>query len=110
MIGRSVRARSVTHGTPSTVVSSWRPPESVSTTAAPSDSDSISMYPSGSVVISRPRLPSRPNSSTFFRVRGCIGKTTGMVSAMGRTSSSTGSNCSITRAICRACVPDPTPS
>ena len=32
--GRSVDSRSVRHGTPSTVVSSWMPPESVSTTGA----------------------------------------------------------------------------
>ena len=33
VIGRSVLSRSVRHGTPSTVVSSWTPPESVSTSA-----------------------------------------------------------------------------
>ena len=34
VLGRSVLGRSVRHGTPSAVVSSWIPPESVTTTAA----------------------------------------------------------------------------
>ena len=39
VIGRSVLARSVKHGTPSADVSSWMPPESVSAAPAPSSSD-----------------------------------------------------------------------
>ena len=37
VIGRSVDVRSVRHGTPRTVVSSWTPPESVSTTLGAGD-------------------------------------------------------------------------
>ena len=37
VIGRSVLGRTVRHGTPSTVVSSWIPPESVTTSADAAD-------------------------------------------------------------------------
>src|SRR4029077_12438545 len=42
VIGRSVLGRTVTHGTPRNVVSSWSPPESVTTSAEPATRLSIS--------------------------------------------------------------------
>ena len=42
--GRSVLSRSVKHGTPSAVVSSWTPPESVTTAAAPACRDRNGVY------------------------------------------------------------------
>src|SRR5260370_1342905 len=48
VIGRSVFGRTVTHGTPSQLVSSWRPPESVITSPASATSPNISRYGSGS--------------------------------------------------------------
>src|SRR5688572_22055600 len=68
--GRSVVSRTVRHGTPSTVVSSCTPPESVITAAAQSSSASISTYPTGSVTRNHERRLSYPNSRTRARVRG----------------------------------------
>ena len=42
VIGRSVLSRTVKHGTPSAVVSSWMPPESVTTACAPASRSSMS--------------------------------------------------------------------
>ena len=56
--GRSVFGRSVRHGMPSTVVSSWMPPQSVTTSAAPRTSDRNSRYRAAP----RPGVGRRPRS------------------------------------------------
>ena len=66
----------VIHGTPSTVVSSCNPPESVKTIFAPRTAQSMSMYPTGSMV--RTFSTDRPNSSIFARVLGWTGKMIGI--------------------------------
>ncbi len=91
--GRSVFSRSVRQGTPSTVVSSCTPPESVSTMRAPSLIERKSRYPSGSSGTIpesfRPaelaRYRDNPKLSIFFRVRGCMGKKTGSSAASALT-------------------------
>jgi len=73
--GRSVFSRSVTQGTFRIHASSWRPPESVSTSDACASSSRKSRYPIGCVMV----MPSegRLKSRSIFWVRGCIGKMTG---------------------------------
>src|SRR6185503_6221283 len=68
VIGRSVVERTVKNGTPSTVVSSCTPPESVTTACAPSTRPIMSMYPIGPVIVTAPS--STLASASRRRVRG----------------------------------------
>ena len=72
VIGRSVLSRNVRQGTPSTVVSSCIPPESVNTRRALSMSARKSRYPSGSTMETAPErsiVSSRPNADSRARAR-----------------------------------------
>ena len=119
VIGRSVFSRSVRHGTPSTVVSSWMPPESVSTSrrrpaAAGSRGSRAARSAAGRErrVLARARAASRR-----ARVRGWTGKTTGSRAPIARRRvgaarqaspgrrRSTG-RCSVTQRVARAAQPE----
>ena len=91
--GRSVFSRRVTHGTPSAVVSSWMPPESVSTkraAASPAASRSRTAArprggrASGAALGARqPEQPdAEPERFDARRVRGCSGRRTGVSAAI----------------------------
>ena len=90
VIGRSVFSRNVMHGIPSTVVSSWIPPESVRTRRAQLISRKKSRYPTGSMtrrfLMLWTRGP-RPSSSIILRVRGCAGKMIGRSRAISSSAS-----------------------
>lgn len=75
VIGRSVLALSVKHGTPSAVVSSCTPPESVRTAAAEAWSERNCRYPWGSSSWMRPAF--QPTLLSIAFVRGWTGKSTG---------------------------------
>ena len=68
--GRSVSLRSVRHGTPSTVVSSWMPPESVNTNRAlPTSSFHEVQVAQRLSSGSKPEIDSRPPPATSARPR-----------------------------------------
>ena len=81
VIGRSVLSRNVRHGTPRNVLSSWTPPESVNTPAAPATRLRNSRYPSGSSRRTPGDRNASPWRSMLAAVRGWIGKATGISSA-----------------------------
>ena len=86
--GRSVAVRSVKHGTPRNVVSSWTPPESVRTAphrlpARGTRGSRAAREADVRIALGRRRCAPR--------VRGCTGKTTGMRSATVCSCSSTDS-------------------
>ena len=64
--GRSVRSRRVKHGIPRAVVSSWIPPESVTTAAAPVCSDRNRVYERGWVSVMRRVAAPRPEDVHRF--------------------------------------------
>ncbi len=86
VMGRSVFGRTVRQGTPSIVVSSCTPPESVTTSAAPRTSERNSTYPSGSMIV-RLSPVTRPASARRPRPRGCSGTTIGTCSLTASTAS-----------------------
>src|SRR5579862_2604572 len=74
----SVSSLNVTQGTESQKASFCTPPESVSIAFALLSSLSISIYETGLVSIILEQVTSKLVSASFFRVRGCRGRTTGV--------------------------------
>ena len=93
--GRSVFWRSVRHGTPSIVVSSWMPPESVSTRRARLIRATKSRYPSGGRQTSPRVAPASVASApSRARTRGWTGKTIGSRRPIVRSAPSSSSSTS----------------
>ena len=86
---RGVERRSTTTGTPNHDASSWRPPESVTTTRAPAIASSISRYRSGAASVTpsgAARAPSRSpgRGAAARRSAGWTGNVTGPTCAARR--------------------------
>ena len=76
--GRSVLSRSVKHGTPRNVVSSWMPPESVSAPGrVGQQAEELEVAERLEQRARRGAARSSPSASIAARVRGWAGKTTG---------------------------------